>query len=94
MADGNRGVSTRPVLEEQRGHGPPDDVGPAHDHGVRPFGLHSTAKQKLLDAVGRRRTEPAGIADGHPTDIFRMEAVYVLLGMHPVQHTGAVHVPR
>src|SRR2546430_8388052 len=50
---GDGRVAAGAILEQERRHGPADDVGTTHDHGVVPFGLDLALDEELLDAIRR-----------------------------------------
>ena len=94
VADRDRRVAPGAVLQQQRRHGPPDDVGAAHDHRVPTRSVHAAPQQQLLDAVRGRGAETGGISDRDLAHILRMEAVHILRRGDPVQHALRVDLLR
>src|SRR2546430_16067272 len=75
---GDGRVAAGAILEQERRHGPADDVGTTHDHGVVPFGLDLALDEELLDAIRRRGAKAGRVTDRDLPHVLRVKAVHIL----------------
>ena len=91
MADGDRGIGTG-LLLDQDGHQRLTDqvAAPADDH-VFPFGTVAAADEQLLHAMWRAGQE-VRFPDQHPADVDGVESVHVLQRVDGIQNLIFVNV--
>ncbi|OPZ94448.1 MAG: hypothetical protein BWY71_02395 [Planctomycetes bacterium ADurb.Bin412] len=91
VADSDGGVGAGGFLQQDISDGFADDIAAADDHHFRAFCFDAGADQHLLNTVGCAG-QIGRLADDHPADIDRVEAIDILIGVNGIQDAGFVDV--